>query len=602
MPRGRKITRAGIRVSGWPLPRLVLTLGVMILTQSARPAQADPYPVRWFYLQTNFKVGEQAARAIKQVEQAAALGLNGVVVADSKFFTLEKYGWDAPGHPYRQNVTRFVETCKKLGIEVIPYLPGASRAESILAYDPNMAAGYEVRNSVFQVRNRVAELVRDPAVQMADGDFELADGSHFTGWGLQDRPGLATMPDAKVFRSGRQSVMLNPAQADQNGLCRLNQTVKVRPHRRYRVSVWVKTQELTPDKAFKLEVYGKRPTGKNRALTYDTFDVRSTQGWTQVSTVFNSLHFENVAIVMGLWGARSGRAWLDGAEMIEMGPVNILRRPGCPLTITSEDGKTLYREMFDYEPVVDPKLGYSRFAGTYDDDHPAPAIRMRPDFPEGSRLLVSYYHPIIIHRKQVDCCLTEEGVYVVIERAFKRLDQLLGSPKRYMLGQDELRTGASCHLCQKAMKTPGQLLADHIRRYMRIVQSVRPDAEIIIWNDMFDPAMNARSEYYLLNGPTTGAWEGLPKDTIICAWAFNKRDDSLRFFAERGFRVIGSADLDHANDPAAVSRSWIGSLDAVPGAMGLMYMTWKKEYEKMSTFAEVLKRHDAPAKSSDTRR
>ena len=36
--------------------------------------------------------------------------------------------------------------------------------------------------------------------------------------------------------------------------------------------------------------------------------------------------------------------------------VNVLRRDGCPLTVTSEDGRTVFAEGKDFEPVRDPKL------------------------------------------------------------------------------------------------------------------------------------------------------------------------------------------------------------------------------------------------------
>ena len=39
----------------------------------------------------------------------------------------------------------------------------------------------------------------------------------------------------------------------------------------------------------------------------------------------------------------------------EIGLVNVLRRPGCPVTVRGENG-TIYEEGRDYEKIVDPQL------------------------------------------------------------------------------------------------------------------------------------------------------------------------------------------------------------------------------------------------------
>ena len=52
---------------------------------------------------------------------------------------------------------------------------------------------------------------------------------------------------------------------------------------------------------------------------------------------------------------------------------------------------------------------------------------------------------------------------------------------------------------------------------------------------MFDPYHNAvEGPYYLVNGPWTGSWEGLDKDVMVVNWNYGKRDQSLKFFADRG--------------------------------------------------------------------
>ena len=48
--------------------------------------------------------------------------------------------------------------------------------------------------------------------------------------------------------------------------------------------------------------------------------------------------------------------WLDDWTVEEIGPVNVLNRPGTPWTsVRSEDGKVSYEEGQDYAPLYIPK-------------------------------------------------------------------------------------------------------------------------------------------------------------------------------------------------------------------------------------------------------
>ena len=42
----------------------------------------------------------------------------------------------------------------------------------------------------------------------------------------------------------------------------------------------------------------------------------------------------------GLWGGKAGTLWLDELALEEMSLVNVLRRDGCPLTVTSDLAKS----------------------------------------------------------------------------------------------------------------------------------------------------------------------------------------------------------------------------------------------------------------------
>ena len=96
-----------------------------------------------------------------------------------------------------------------------------------------------------------------------------------------------------------------------------------------------------------------------------------------------------------------------------------------------------------------------------------------------------------------------------------------------------------CAACKARKLTPGQILADNVKTCIGILHEVNAGGAIYVWSDMFDPHHNAvAKDYYLVNGSYVNSWEGLTKDVIILPWYFEKRVESLKFFAERGHRQV----------------------------------------------------------------
>ena len=89
---------------------------------------------------------------------------------------------------------------------------------------------------------------------------------------------------------------------------------------------------------------------------------------------------------------------------------------------------------------------------------------------------------------------------------------------------------------------------------------------------MFDPNHNAvKGPYYLVDGSLLGSWEGLDRDVVVVPWHYEKRAESLRFFAARGHRPRsllphrgGSELVELHRDPAARRLQLDGPGD--PGA------------------------------------
>ncbi|HQA45086.1 MAG TPA: hypothetical protein PK579_11085 [Phycisphaerae bacterium] len=568
-------------------------LTVAILSTAAA---GEPYPLRWVYAQVNLADPVSVTATLQLISRARDAGLNGIVLSDAKFMTLEKYGHDRPSSPYYRHVQQVLRAARLQGIEIIPHVGVVSRAEGLFAYDPNLAEGFEVRDAVFEVRGGVAQLVPDPTAFLRDGGFERAEENRFVEWSSQDGPGKVTIPDSSVARSGRQSIRLEPSASTRPpGLARINQRVKVTPRRCYRVSVWVQTQGLEPANSFNISVSGLSP-GTNRPLAYNSFAVAASQGWKQVHAVFNSLDYTEIIVHLGVWHGRRGRVWLDDAELVEIGLVNVLRRQGCPLTVRSIDGRITYREERDYARVEDRRLGRARaWLGVFDRYHEPPSIRMLNGLADGTRLKVSFYHPLVVHGGQVDACMTEPAADAVFERQIRSLHRTLGSPKRWFLGYNEIRAGGSCAACKGTGQTPGEILANHVRRTVATVRRVVPGAELVTWHDMFSPAGNARDHYYLVEGTMAGSWEGLPGDMLICNWTGKDLEKSLKFFAERGHGQVASINFDDVTDVTAATRKALEILDRTPHAMGLLFTTWKKRYEGLEEFGRLLGAHSPGA-------
>jgi hypothetical protein len=115
---------------------------------------------------------------------------------------------------------------------------------------------------------------------------------------------------------------------------------------------------------------------------------------------------------------------------------------------------------------------------------------------------------------------------------------------------------------------------------------LRPST-VYVWNDMFDPYHNAvPGPYYLVNGPWTGSWEGLDKDVVIMNWNHGKRDQSLKFFADRGHKQVIATYYD---DPdLRQTKDWLKTTAQTPaGVVGYMYTTWRGDYSKMEAFAKL---------------
>jgi hypothetical protein len=544
--------------------------------------EKSPYQYRWLYAQVNLLTEAEADRLIQLIARAQRSGYNGVVLSDTKFGFLNQMP-----ESYFANAARVKRAARDSQIEIIPLIFSFGYSSSLLANDPNLAEGIPVVGAPFQITGNQAVLVPDPAVRIINGDFEVAKEHRFPGFLLQDDPGKTTFADHQVVHSGKSSFRI-----EDNGEkkpyrnYRLAQRVRVRPHAGYRFSAWVKTRELNPTGGFQLMVRG---TGwKPKQLSFYQPQLKSTQDWSQLEVVFNTLDESEVDLYIGQWGSLNGTIWLDDLALNELALVNVLRREGCPLTVTSEDGKIVYQEGSDFEPVRDVQLGQVPWAGEYSFAHPGAPLKLTTtsQIKNGQRIRVSWYHPIVINGFQVTACLTEKKIFELLQDQAKAIQELF-QPETFFMAHDEIRVANWCQTCQAKKQNAGELLATNIARCVKIIRDLNPTARLVVWSDMFDPNHNAVDDYYLVRGSLKNSWRGLPSDVIIANWNLDHATESLKWFAARGHRQIiaGYYDTDLGN-----LQKWEAAARQVLRVEGFMYTTWENKYEMLEAYGKALRR------------
>jgi hypothetical protein len=299
--------------------------------------------------------------------------------------------------------------------------------------------------------------------------------------------------------------------------------------------------------------------------------VKRTQDWKEHHAVFNSLDHEEVAVYLGSWGSAKGRLQWKDWMIEEAGPVNVLRRDGTPVAIEGGvEGK-------DIERIEDPLMGTVPWKGEYTVWHEPPVLKTR--LPDGTRLRISWYHLAVIHDGQVSCCISEPRTMELLRDEARRMREAWGT-KGFMMSHDEIRTLNWDDSCRKRGMDAGAMLAANATDCTKLLEG----STAHVWSDMFDPHHNAVKDYYLVRGDLAGSWEGLDKSVVIVNWNFGKRDASLALFANRGHRQVIAGYYD---GPVGQAREWLASAAKVRGVEGIMYTTWKNDYDDLETFAKA---------------
>jgi len=525
----------------------MLLLLSFLPTPAARAAELG----RWLYCSQNLSVDENINKLEALFGRAANAGYTHVLLSDSKFARLGDM--DAR---YFRNIDRVKKLAAGSHLEIVPALFPVGYSNDLLWHDPNLIEALPVRDALFVVQDGVARLQPDPTVTLKGGDF-----SDLRRWDWKD----------DTVRADDGAVLIKDPKGSN---ARIVQKLKLTPFRQYHFQVRAKTQDFRGTAEVKV-------LAGSLALNYNHLGVKGTQDWTTHHVVFNSLDHSEAGLYLGCWDGGTGSLWFDDAKLEEIGLVNLVRRAGAPLVVKTEAGQAL-GESFEFEKLIDTRMGRKMWNGSYDIYHEPPVIKT--SLPNGTRLRVSYSHAVTVYDDQAMICPSEPKTLDLLRDQAERMHAAWGA-KGYMMSHDEIRVLNWCDTCQRRHLDAGALLADNVKTCIQILRGINPGGTIYVWSDMFDPRHNAHKDYYLVRGDLTGSWDGLLKEVVIVNWNFDKRNESLKWFADRGHRQLIAGYYDQGPNQI---RAWLDSAKGINSVLGVMYTTWQNNYGDLDRFAAVL--------------
>ena len=145
---------------------------------------------------------------------------------------------------------------------------------------------------------------------LSNGSFEEIDEKSPVGWSPRTYSGEATHDvDSSVARSGKNSIRIASKSGSDTSW---HQAIPVKPNTDYRLSAWVKTENVSGAMGALVNVH----ISPNRELTSP---VKGSENWTEVSMMLNSGGRNSLDInaLFGGWGRSKGTAWFDDFSLQE---------------------------------------------------------------------------------------------------------------------------------------------------------------------------------------------------------------------------------------------------------------------------------------------
>ncbi|MBC8468388.1 MAG: glycoside hydrolase family 127 protein, partial [Planctomycetes bacterium] len=183
---------------------------------------------------------------------------------------------------------------KEQDFTAIPYYAWAHRGAGEMA--------------VWLASNESAAQPVTPKGMIRNASFEEAIDNQPVAWKPQTYGGKAEFEYSSDYRTGNRSVMISSQNGADAGWLT---TATVKPHSKYRLSAWIKTENLVAgsSKGALLNLHNMQPL--------QTPAVTGTKDWTKVEVEFDTSDNAAVQIncLFGGWGLAKGKAWFDDVSL-----------------------------------------------------------------------------------------------------------------------------------------------------------------------------------------------------------------------------------------------------------------------------------------------
>ncbi|GGY37818.1 hypothetical protein GCM10007387_19720 [Pseudoduganella albidiflava] len=576
----------------------------------------------------------------KLLKRAKDAGYNGVAMAGGSYGS---YVQLLDGY-YQGKLTDVLEQAMEISTRVgIELIPVGANPELVSFKRPDLREAFPTTTTYTVppgadkavVRTGRGNLIQNPGFDIAgntDWKFDgPAEGQHGGG-------ALETISGEPVFKL---TAKLNPPPVPGPGkhnMTRLFQRVALDPNTAYRLTFNVRSDVFDDPGLLKLQiltesqdtlpVYARGGLGhgtndQGEFLQYSNTELfKPDAAWRTFNIQFNSGNAVKdgkvpVNIYFGTWDLAKSESsvYIDNVSLREIGVSHdVVRGDKNDLVVTNEAGTVTFT-------TDDYKLG--DHAGG---DYAGKALELKSAGIKSQKTLKVKWRQSGEHifGGGVPGIACPNGDFFDIQNAqWRKIDELfsLQSNKyykpRYFLYYDEIRI---MNWERQIAACPTVSAADYLHHMVRGVQNEVATGEYVetlVWNDMFDPYMNAIPAYYKVNGAlfdvacTSSSTDQRCKrynaqrpyplypSTIIVNWTAKnattdttevivtqKRRDSLAYF--RDFRQVIAL---YYNDDANLT-SWLEALNTstVPLAIeGVMYTTFKQDHGAIEEVAQRIK-------------
>ncbi len=569
----------------------------LVSANATTPSCTNCFEKRWIYFGGNITAAASTADAnfnklIELIHLAKAEGFNGIALSaggsGSYVAMLDPAATPTNFYP---NFALIVQAAKENGIELIPVGGGP---EVPVSAAPDLIEALPVIDTPFIVQDRRAVPVGQSMI--SDNSFE----NNSSAWGLFEEKIGNVVYDLEPH-TGSRSIKFSMASTSSKSARLFRELKNLQPHTAYRVSFWIKTENYHPDAAFRIQVtepsnqapmYSNASAGLGWGTTNGNWNasgnvLAATQGWTQYNLDFNTGNNTISYLYVGSWRVDqmpAGKVWLDDIDIKQIGLAHTIRRTpaSLPVTVKSADGSITYVESVDY--VVGKE---------------SLSLPPQSTIGEGVLLRVSAYQSAqnMTSMWGTPASACYQKFFDIQKQYYDNIHNLFEGPQKFFLYYDENRVLNWDPACGNI--TAGKYLADMIKKHQETLLQAYPNLELYVWNDMFDPKMNAIPKYWAVNGDLSNSWEGLKPNTVIVNWSNEntaKRKASLEFFHGLGQKQMIAGYYDDDAISTGNVHSWMDALaqaesNGVTGVNGFMYTTWRGNagYAKVKEVAKYMR-------------